>query len=254
MCRQSPNTRRAERPYSSANAAESPRAALAARLCSLSSAMPSGPVLTEALRSIGLKITGKTSQVGRGPVHSALTAIIARRMVDFLMWIDPIIRFLIFPVSGWLFASGCDELLVAGWFACRTAFGRDSWDISLDKLDRLPEKRLAMFIPCWQEGDVIEQMVDHNIAGIDYHNYDIFLGVYPNDTATIEKAGRLMERYPRVHRAICPQPGPLPELDLPANAPGGRYSRPPLRSGGPARRRGPGASQVLPAHQSSGVV
>jgi adsorption protein B len=129
------------------------------------------------------------------------------------MWIDPIIRFLIFPVSGWLFASGCDELLVDGWFACRTAFGRDSWDISLDKLDRLPEKRLAMFIPCWQEGDVIEQMVDHNIAGIDYHNYDIFLGVYPNDTATIEKAGRLMERYPRVHRAICPQPGPTNKAD-----------------------------------------
>jgi adsorption protein B len=129
------------------------------------------------------------------------------------MWIDPFIRFLIIPVSGWLFASGCDELLVDCWFAWQTTFGRDSWDVSLDKLDRLPEKRIAMFVPCWQEWDVIEQMVEHNIAGIDYRNYDIFLGVYPNDTQTIEKAGQLMTRYPRVHRSICPEPGPTNKAD-----------------------------------------
>ncbi len=123
------------------------------------------------------------------------------------------IRFLIPPVSAWLFLSGCDELFVDCWFACRSAFGRDSWDVSLDQLARLPEKRIAMFVPCWKEWDVIEAMVDHNIAGIDYRNYDIFLGVYPNDPETIERVARLEARHPRVHRSLCPSPGPTNKAD-----------------------------------------
>src|SRR6266404_2037296 len=129
------------------------------------------------------------------------------------MFIDPIIRFIIPPVSGWLFVSGCDELFVDAWFAWKAAFGRDSWDISLEKLGRLPEKRIAMFVPCWREWDVIEQMIDHNRVAIDYLNYEIFLGVYPNDSQTIAKAALLEQRYPAVHMSVCPQDGATNKAD-----------------------------------------
>jgi adsorption protein B len=129
------------------------------------------------------------------------------------MYIDPIVRFLIPPVSLWLFISGCDELFVDFWFAVRATFGRDSWEVSLDKLAEPREKRIAMFVPCWHEAAVIEQMVEHNLGRIDYHNFDIFLGVYPNDPETIEKASKLERKYPRVHRSVCPEPGPTNKAD-----------------------------------------
>ncbi len=129
------------------------------------------------------------------------------------MLFDSAVRFLIPPVSGWLFLSGCDELLVDLWFAWQATFARDSWDVSMERLDRLAQQRLALFIPCWMESDVIEQMVDHNLEIIDYQNYDVFLGVYPNDAKTMVKAAALERRHPRVHVSVCPAPGPTNKAD-----------------------------------------
>src|SRR3989442_11755220 len=129
------------------------------------------------------------------------------------MLLDSTVRFLIPPVSVWLFLSGWDELFVDLWFAWQATFGRDSWDVSIDKLRRLPERRLAMFVPCWRESDVIVQMIDHNIEVIEYHDYDIFIGIYPNDSRTIEKATELASRHPRVHLSMCPGEGPTNKAD-----------------------------------------
>jgi adsorption protein B len=129
------------------------------------------------------------------------------------MFSDPIVRFLIGPVSAWLFVSGCDELLVDLWFAWQATFARDSWDVSLERLDRLAQQRLALFIPCWMESGVIQQMVEHNLESIDYLNYDVFLGVYPNDEQTLAKATALERRYPQVHVSVCPAPGPTNKAD-----------------------------------------
>lgn len=52
----------------------------------------------------------------------------------------------------------------------------------------MPEKRLAILIPAWQEADVIARMVDHTVEELDYRAYDIFIGVYPNDADTIREA------------------------------------------------------------------
>jgi adsorption protein B len=126
---------------------------------------------------------------------------------------DSSVRLLILPVSGWLFLSGCDELLVDLWFAWQATFARDSWDVSMSRLDRLPQQRLALFIPCWMESEVIEQMVEHNLDIIDYTNYDLFLGVYPNDARTLAKAENLERRYVRIHVSVCPAPGPTNKAD-----------------------------------------
>ena len=129
------------------------------------------------------------------------------------MFFDSAVRFLIEPVSGWLFLSGCDELVVDLWFAWQATFARDSWDVSMERLDRLAQQRLALFIPCWMESGVIEQMLDHNLEIIDYQNYDVFLGVYPNDAQTMAKAEALERRHARVHVSVCPAPGPTNKAD-----------------------------------------
>lgn len=75
------------------------------------------------------------------------------------------------------------------------------------------ERKIAIFVPCWNESAVIASMVRHNISAIRYRNYDIFLGVYPNDRATRQAAQHLSETFRNVHVAVCPNPGPTSKAD-----------------------------------------
>lgn len=82
--------------------------------------------------------------------------------------------------------------------------------LSLDdlaKMHNLPQKRIAIMIANWHEEEILERMISGNIGRIDYHNYDFFLGVYPNDTGTLNKALRLKEKYSRVHIVINSKEG-----------------------------------------------
>ena len=76
-----------------------------------------------------------------------------------------------------------------------------------------PESRIAIFVPCWKESGVIGNMVRHNLAAIRYRNFDIFLGAYPNDEATIAVLAQLSETFASVHGAVCPRPGPTSKAD-----------------------------------------
>jgi adsorption protein B len=75
------------------------------------------------------------------------------------------------------------------------------------------ERRIAIFVPCWKESDVIANMVRHNLAAIRYRNYDFFLGVYPNDPATVAVVEELSAGYDNVHVSVCPHPGPTSKAD-----------------------------------------
>jgi adsorption protein B len=45
--------------------------------------------------------------------------------------------------------------------------------------------RLAVFIPAWEESDVIGQMLRHALGKFDHTDYRLYVGCYPNDPATI---------------------------------------------------------------------
>ncbi|MFL6446253.1 MAG: glycosyl transferase family protein [Bryobacteraceae bacterium] len=75
------------------------------------------------------------------------------------------------------------------------------------------ERRIAIFVPCWMEYGVIANMVRHNLSVIKYRNYDIFLGVYPNDDKTFAVAEDLTRSYRNVHLAVCARPGPTSKAD-----------------------------------------
>jgi adsorption protein B len=76
-----------------------------------------------------------------------------------------------------------------------------------------PESKVAIFVPCWKESKVIGNMVRHNLIAIRYRNFDIFLGAYPNDEATLEVAKQLAGTFANVHVAVCPNPGPTSKAD-----------------------------------------
>lgn len=84
---------------------------------------------------------------------------------------------------------------------------------SVQALRKMPEKRLAILIPAWQEADVIARMVDHTVEELDYSAYDIFIGVYPNDAATIRETDALVARHANVYRANVGHPGPTSKAD-----------------------------------------
>lgn len=83
--------------------------------------------------------------------------------------------------------------------------------ISADQLTKMhssPQKRIAIMIANWHEADIIERMIHGNVGGIDYINYDVFLGVYPNDQDTLLAAKRLEAYYHHIHVVINSKDGP----------------------------------------------
>jgi adsorption protein B len=71
-----------------------------------------------------------------------------------------------------------------------------------------PQQRIAIFVPCWHEWEVVDKMVDFAVRNIDYERYDILVGVYPNDQQTIDRVRGASRRFSRVHAVVNDTPGP----------------------------------------------
>ena len=76
------------------------------------------------------------------------------------------------------------SLLVASAVATIAAF---------DFEQRSGEPRIAVLAPCWQESAVLERMLQRNVENIQYGNYDIWIGLYPN---TFPERAMVGLRYP----------------------------------------------------------
>jgi adsorption protein B len=109
-----------------------------------------------------------------------------------------------------LLTSGIDDLIPFFTLIAGMALGKKK---AATGADELPERRIAIFVPCWRESAVIGNMVRHNLSVIRYHNFDFFLGVYPNDPDTVHVAEQLASEFSNVHVAICPNPGPTSKAD-----------------------------------------
>jgi adsorption protein B len=103
-----------------------------------------------------------------------------------------------------------DDLLfdLAFWITyVQRAVGLKKPPVTLGELYAVPQKRIAIFGPCWHESDVIERMVQYAATCIDYQRFDILVGVYPNDDATIEAVRAASKDHPNVHAVINDKPG-----------------------------------------------
>lgn len=83
-------------------------------------------------------------------------------------------------------------------------------DLDLNEVSKTPPKLLAVMIAAWNEENVLEDVVNNLIASTIYPKsmYHIFLGVYPNNTETVEAARALERQHENVHVIINCLPGP----------------------------------------------
>jgi adsorption protein B len=78
---------------------------------------------------------------------------------------------------------------------------------------KIKEKPLAIMVPAWQEVGVVAKMAAFTAAELDYENYQIFVGTYPNDQATQDDVDAVCERFPNIHKVVCARPGPTSKAD-----------------------------------------
>jgi bacteriophage N4 adsorption protein B len=118
---------------------------------------------------------------------------------------------LLWLLCAWILLSGLDDLFIDAAALVRWWLGRKR--LATLPQDARRDKPIAVLVPCWQESDVIAQMLLHNLSVIDYANYDIFVGAYPNDPATLEAVRSVEKKSARVHLAVCPHDGPTSKAD-----------------------------------------
>ncbi len=102
-----------------------------------------------------------------------------------------------------------------------------------DSHQALAEQTIAILVPVWHEAAVIGDMLINNIKSIQYSNYHIFVGLYPNDRETQKEVRRVIQNlkdmqemdrkkrpeaqiegcYPEVHMVIGLNRGPTSKAD-----------------------------------------
>ncbi|WP_354142850.1 cyclic di-3',5'-guanylate-activated glycosyltransferase NrfB [Escherichia coli] len=97
----------------------------------------------------------------------------------------------------------------------RITFERDSQypRMSYRELYKPDEKPLAIMVPAWNETGVIGNMAELAATTLDYENYHIFVGTYPNDPDTQRDVDEVCARFPNVHKVVCARPGPTSKAD-----------------------------------------
>ncbi|MFT3966597.1 MAG: glycosyl transferase family protein [Sphingobium sp.] len=72
---------------------------------------------------------------------------------------------------------------------------------------------LAIFIPAWDESAVIGSMLQHCLSCWTTDDVHLFVGVYPNDGATIAAVEAAAATHGRVTMVVNPLPGPTTKAD-----------------------------------------
>lgn len=116
-----------------------------------------------------------------------------------------------------ILVSGLDDLFIDACYyatgAHRVVFRRDTDPAGEADLRGRPEQAIAVMIPAWHEDAVIAHMLRNTLSTVEYKNFDVFVGTYPNDEATMLAVAGVAEAEPRVHRVVCPHDGPTCKAD-----------------------------------------
>ena len=127
-------------------------------------------------------------------------------IIFFIFWYFLTILAVLFIISG------IDDLFfdVYYWtrYVIRLWKTRNYVPLSYEQLTNKEEQMIAILVPCWHEAGVIGTMLRHNCYSIDYTNYYIFVGVYPNDLATVNEVQEVAKIIKNVQCVIGKNPGP----------------------------------------------
>ncbi|MGQ0742160.1 MAG: glycosyl transferase family protein [Alphaproteobacteria bacterium] len=149
--------------------------------------------------------------------QSSLTSLGSDRdLHDVLVANWGVLQFTIIVVAIIIFISSLDDLLidVAYWFIrlWQILIGRPE-DVSTKKVVAKPEHRIAVIVPAWHEADVIAHMLSNTANLSQYQNFEIFVGVYPNDPQTDRAVASVSQFVSKVHKVVVGRPGPTSKAD-----------------------------------------
>jgi adsorption protein B len=138
--------------------------------------------------------------------------------VDYFAYIMLAFKGLLFVVAFIFVISGIDDLVVDVVYFVRNMYrSLFIWKrykpITEQQLLSIPEQAIAVMIPAWNESAVIFTMVNNTITTLNYSNYHIFIGTYPNDLDTQREVARLREIHDNIHCIVCRDPGPTSKAD-----------------------------------------
>src|SRR5882762_2933517 len=109
--------------------------------------------------------------------------------------------------------SGLDDLFFDSQFLVYLWKIRRRPPLALKQLRLAQEQWIALRVPAWQEGGVVNKMAEYATRVVLYEKYDIFIGVYPNDPETNRCVDELCAVHPRVRKVVVPHPGPTSKAD-----------------------------------------
>src|SRR4051812_8066956 len=109
--------------------------------------------------------------------------------------------------------SGLDDLFFDSGFLLHLWRQRKKPHLRLDELKLEPEQWIALFVPAWLEGGVVNKMAEYSARVVLYEKYDIFIGVYPNDPETNTCVDEIAAVNPRIHKVVVPHGGPSSKAD-----------------------------------------
>lgn len=114
--------------------------------------------------------------------------------------------------------SGIDDLFIDVVYWTRrlwrslTIYRKNDY-LGYKQLYEPEEKALAIMVPAWNETGVIGNMASLAANTLDYENYHIFVGTYPNDPDTQRDVDEVCALFPNVHKVVCARPGPTSKAD-----------------------------------------
>jgi adsorption protein B len=135
-------------------------------------------------------------------------------LLSALVAYKDVIEYLAITLLVLFFLFGLDDLFVDlyYWFGKLRAQPQFPAD-HIDKLDDFEPRPLAIMIPAWHEAGVILQTLKGMQTFIRYPNYQIFVGVYPNDPETREQVEAAARLHNNIHLANVPWEGPTSKAD-----------------------------------------
>lgn len=109
---------------------------------------------------------------------------------------------LLFAAAGLAIGGGDDLLVDLLYLARRLIRRRDRLPSVADLRRPVASGRMIVFIPAWDEAAVIGAMLSTALERIVHPDYRLYVGLYPNDPATIAAAAEVAERDDRVRLVI----------------------------------------------------
>ncbi len=139
-------------------------------------------------------------------------------LIDFFAYLLVAAKVLLLTVGIGFLLLGIDDLLIDIVFVLRSLYRRSFLagryrKVGEQELNAKPEQPIAVMIPAWDESGVIRAMLENTLRSLRYEDYTLFVGVYPNDHATLREVDAVCAASPRVRRVLVGRPGPTSKAD-----------------------------------------